>query len=691
MKTFYCKILLIITLCLAGFNICSAADITYYPKFRADDSNGEPMAYGQVYSYIQGTTTPKATYTDSTGDVANTNPVVLDNKGEADIYTIGPTKLVLKKKVGSVYVTQWEETVEGSSEIFANYKHPDYEAPDQGAADATYTTVKDIIDGLAVDEEATIFFPHNSGGVTTAYIFLTAETIPSNVSLEFENGAMLVPDSGVTVRYGRAPIASSQCFAGDGVILPIDDSDSISHVDVTWYGETAEGIQKADNAASILSSGGKLIIPGKTYYSTDTITLKTKHIVCDGRVDIVKTLSDSPVIILEAITLQEGNLVASHDARPSTSQTEASGIRFRNVVGAKIDKLGAFKVYNAFENVTEVGMSGEQLSWGNVIARLSIREFVNSAIYWDFPGSGNHTGNIFESIYISGFESDGPVYSEVELPIYFNNADSTVINLLNLEACQLTSTASTFIFLENSTSLNIGALHFERNSCIYPGTDRIFNVSASATNPINVLVDTLYINNFTQGASNTRLVVAKAGTATTTGAITINRVSGAITSNTITDFTLLQVGVDCEFRARIVNPDGWDDFLTSLYTGSSPATAFQPNIFMGNEIVSIFPSDALTSGTTTLSIGAASFVTFTGTAPTSITNIEAVPTITDDTYPVEAIRTVTLENSTSGSITVEDTGNINLDTVGGGPITWSENLILNYSIRADKAYVVAYD
>ena len=106
MKTFYCKILLIITLCLAGFDICTAADITYYPKFRADDSNGEPMAFGQVYSYVPGTTTPKATYTDSTGDVANSNPVVLDNKGEADIYTIGPTKLVLKKKVGSFYVTQ---------------------------------------------------------------------------------------------------------------------------------------------------------------------------------------------------------------------------------------------------------------------------------------------------------------------------------------------------------------------------------------------------------------------------------------------------------------------------------------------------------------------------------------------------------------------------------------------------------
>jgi len=240
MKTFYWKILLIITLCLAGFNICSAADITYYPKFRADDSNGEPMAYGQVYSYVPGTTTPKATYTSSTGDVANSNPIVLDNKGEADIYTTGPTKLVLKKKVGSVYVTQWEETVEGSGVIFGNYKYPDYEAPDQGAADATYTTVKDIIDGLAADEEATIFLPHNSGGVTTAYTFLTAETIPENVTLELEAGAILdttgMSSGNLLINSSFKHYGNRQVFkSGTSSDISFGD-DAVDYANAMWWG-----------------------------------------------------------------------------------------------------------------------------------------------------------------------------------------------------------------------------------------------------------------------------------------------------------------------------------------------------------------------------------------------------------------------------------------------------------------------
>jgi hypothetical protein len=242
------KIVLVLIFCIASFNICSAADITYYPKFVASDSNGQPMAFGQVYSYVPGTTTPKATYTDSTGDVANTNPVVLDNKGEADIYTIGLTKLVLKKKVGSVYVTQWEETVEGSGAIFGNYKYPDYEAPDQGATDAIYTTVKDIIDGLAADEEATIFCPHNSGGVTTAYTFLTAETIPSNVTLEIEPGAELVPTLGTVIRAYPDNIDAglTRIISGEGLVKWLKAGET----PVEWFGALGSGLPADDDTAS---------------------------------------------------------------------------------------------------------------------------------------------------------------------------------------------------------------------------------------------------------------------------------------------------------------------------------------------------------------------------------------------------------------------------------------------------------
>lgn len=70
------------------------------------DSNGDPLSGGKLYSYIAGTSTPQATYTDQGGLTANTNPVILDANGEANVWlTIGATyKFVL---TDSADVSQW--------------------------------------------------------------------------------------------------------------------------------------------------------------------------------------------------------------------------------------------------------------------------------------------------------------------------------------------------------------------------------------------------------------------------------------------------------------------------------------------------------------------------------------------------------------------------------------------------------
>lgn len=51
--------------------------------------DGLPLALGKIYSYQAGTTTPLATYTDSDGSAANTNPIILDAGGFANIWLLG--------------------------------------------------------------------------------------------------------------------------------------------------------------------------------------------------------------------------------------------------------------------------------------------------------------------------------------------------------------------------------------------------------------------------------------------------------------------------------------------------------------------------------------------------------------------------------------------------------------------------
>lgn len=61
------------------------------PVFKGWDNNGRPLAFGKLYSYIAGTTTPTPTFTDSTGSTPNTNPVILNARGECALW-LDPTQ-----------------------------------------------------------------------------------------------------------------------------------------------------------------------------------------------------------------------------------------------------------------------------------------------------------------------------------------------------------------------------------------------------------------------------------------------------------------------------------------------------------------------------------------------------------------------------------------------------------------------
>jgi hypothetical protein len=68
-------------------------DIPYSQFF---DDNGNPLAGGKVYTYTAGTTTPKATYTDSGGLTPVSNPIILDASGRTAIWGDGFYRIDVK-------------------------------------------------------------------------------------------------------------------------------------------------------------------------------------------------------------------------------------------------------------------------------------------------------------------------------------------------------------------------------------------------------------------------------------------------------------------------------------------------------------------------------------------------------------------------------------------------------------------
>lgn len=198
----------------------------YSPKFRASDSNGNPLAGGLLYSYSAGTTTPLATYTTRAGSVANANPVVLDANGEADVW-VSPGvdyKFELRNSLG---VVQW--TVDNVPTSGAQSASTDEVTTDPGGrlslTSATPVTTSDVTGATTV-----YYVPYKSDkvplydgagwalySIATELSQTTADTTKSPAAVaNNSNYDMFIWNDSGTLRLSRGPAWSSGTSRGTG-------------------------------------------------------------------------------------------------------------------------------------------------------------------------------------------------------------------------------------------------------------------------------------------------------------------------------------------------------------------------------------------------------------------------------------------------------------------------------------------
>ena len=60
--------------------------ISPQPILQFFDSNNAELSGGKLFCYLAGTTTKQNTFTDATGATPNTNPVILNSRGEANVW-----------------------------------------------------------------------------------------------------------------------------------------------------------------------------------------------------------------------------------------------------------------------------------------------------------------------------------------------------------------------------------------------------------------------------------------------------------------------------------------------------------------------------------------------------------------------------------------------------------------------------
>lgn len=70
------------------------------PQLQFSDQDGVPLAGGFLYTYVPGTTSPKATWQNTAETIFNTNPIQLDVRGACICYGDGDYRLVLTDSLG---------------------------------------------------------------------------------------------------------------------------------------------------------------------------------------------------------------------------------------------------------------------------------------------------------------------------------------------------------------------------------------------------------------------------------------------------------------------------------------------------------------------------------------------------------------------------------------------------------------
>jgi hypothetical protein len=143
------------------------------------DNNGVPLAGGKLYTYAAGTTTPLVSYTTSAGNIARTNPIILDSAGRVP-------------SGGEIWITpaQYKFVLKDSNDVLI----------------ATYDNVSGV--------GATAYQVQNFTGTGSQTVFtLSATSLGENYTFVYINGVYQNKDtyavSGTTLTFSEAPPLTS--------------------------------------------------------------------------------------------------------------------------------------------------------------------------------------------------------------------------------------------------------------------------------------------------------------------------------------------------------------------------------------------------------------------------------------------------------------------------------------------------
>ena len=277
-------------------SLAFAQSPSYNPIFTALDANGDPYVGGKLYTYETGTTTPKTTWTDSGKGTPNANPVILDSRGQAQVWIDNSDGNYRFRLLDSDDNTIW--TIDDIGPTIYNFtvahntdgSHKKYKLLSE------YDDLADAISSIGGSETTLV--------VATTHTVTASATLPTNVELQFARGGQISVNSGQTLTInGTIRAGRYQIFAGLGTVTTsatgIQDT-----IFPEWWGDnttkgstdmTAEiqaAIDFAEAGVTANLTAPTVVFAPTSYFVSATITVAASGVslVCyNGFADIVRS------------------------------------------------------------------------------------------------------------------------------------------------------------------------------------------------------------------------------------------------------------------------------------------------------------------------------------------------------------------------------------------------------------------
>jgi hypothetical protein len=217
-----------------------------YLKQRWVDGNGNALYQGTINTYQAGSLTPIVTYKDSTGGPQNTNPIVLNARGECDLYLLPNVayKFIVADINGNLIPGGTIDNVVNSQLITL------YGGVDTGSANAYILTF-------------VANFTSYTDGIQLTWIPASTNTGPSTININGIGVINLVNPDASALSPGEvfANVPAQILIKGGAAILITPASSSLNSFAATWTGFSVIPVQpnvfyrRTGNLAAITIGG----------------------------------------------------------------------------------------------------------------------------------------------------------------------------------------------------------------------------------------------------------------------------------------------------------------------------------------------------------------------------------------------------------------------------------------------------